>query len=932
VAGRVTGRPRRRDPVRHRLLLRAYPRRFRSEYATEILAYLERQRREPRYAAVAGSLRFWWDATRDALGAGLMLRVERGRSAWTSVRMWWRHRNDPGLPFVGRPQPEKVDVAMRLDAIGRDIRHSLRGLAKNPGYAAVFIITLGLGIGANTAMFSAVNGVLLRPLPHQDGDRLVYVRQVAATGGVENALFSVPEIEDYREGSPSFEAMAEFSALTFTMLGFDEPRRVRAGIVTGNYFGVMGLSARLGRVIGLEDDGAAAAPVIVLSDRYWREMFGADPDILGTTVRMNGLTATFVGVAEPAPPYPERTDIYVNMATSPHHLDATMNTDRVHRMTEVFARLAPGATIESAKAETELVSARIHQEYPESYDAGSGYGVTLTPLKTQLTRRARPTFLLLLGTAAFVLVIACANLANLTLTRVLRRGHELAIRVSLGGSRGRLRRTLLIESLILAMGGALVGLALAAVGLNVLVTFAERFTSRASEISLDASVFGFALLVAVTASIFFSVLPPLPDGRRIELTRHGARSTGGSSARTAQRALVVAQIGTSFVLLVGAGLLVRSLLYLNRTDPGFDTTQILSLDIPPSLDGTTEEQMRTKYLGILDDVGALPGVQGVALTAAVPLTAEDGGFTSQMEMTVEGHVTAPGAPATRADFRVVSPGYFRVMGIDLIAGREFVDTDREDAQDVVIINESMARTYFGDRDPIGRRIAWTDPVFRLMGFSTDWRTVVGVVGDTRDGGLDADVVHAMYNPYRQVTPLVTGSLVVRVAGPPAGVTAGIREAIRRHDPNQPIDNVATIAELGAESVAPRRLNTILLGSFAALALVIAAVGIGGVLAFSVGSRRREFGVRSALGAARHQIWSGVIVEGAKMAAIGVACGAVGAVVLTRFVSGLLLGVPALDPLTFVAVGVLLGGVAVGAAWLPAWRAASVSPLEAIESD
>ena len=821
-----------------------------------------------------------------------------------------------------------------LKAAARDIRHALRSLTKNPGYAFVFVVTLGLGIGANTAMFSAVNGVLLRPLPHEDGDRLVYLRHSARLAGIENTLFSVPEIDDYRQGSPSLAAVAEFSALTFTMLGYDTPRRVRAGIVTGNYFEVMGLSASLGRVVGPEDDGEEAPAVMVLSDAYWRTVFGADPEVVGRTVEMNGRTVTLVGVAEPAPPYPERTDIYVNMATSPHHLDASMNHDRIHRMTEVFARLGPGATVESARTEIRTITGRIHQQYPEAYDAGSGFDVSVTPLKTQLTARARPTLLILLATASLVLIIACANLANLTLTRVLRREHELAIRVSLGGSRGALRRELLVESLVLAAAGALLGLWIASISLDLLVGFAGRFTSRASEIALDPTVFGFALAVAVVASVFFTMVPSLPDGEGAGglLTRSGTRSTGGSRAKHAQRTLVVAQIGTSFVLLIGAGLLLRTMQHLNHVDPGFDTAQILSMDIPANSAGRDRDDIKSQYLAIVSDIAGLPGVEGAALTSSIPLAATSGGFTTQFEIDVEGHEPVPGAPAPRADFRVVSPGYFAVMGIEVLRGREFVSTDLEDAQEVVIINESMARAYFGDRDPIGQRIAWVDDVMRFLGEGTDGRTVVGVVADTRDGGLDADVVHAMYNPYHQITPVFTSSLVLRMNGDPNAAVPAIRETILSHDPNQPIDDIATLADLGNESVAPRRLNTIFLGSFALLALIIAAVGIGGVLAFSVGSRIREFGVRSALGAARHQVWSGVVAEGATLAAAGVALGSLAASLLTRFISGFLVGVPALDPLTFVAAGLVLGSVAILAAWMPALRAAAVDPITALSSE
>lgn len=935
------GRTRRRAPLLDRLLLLAYPRWFRGQFRDELIGFLERQRTEPRYRdRPLGRARFAWDVTIESVLAGVTLRAGGIRDGWLRL---WRGAAGAAGPGVagggfgrgggGAREPWRARILTLHHAIVRDVRYAVRGLIRNPGYSVVFVVTLGLGIGANAAMFSAVNGVLLRPLPNEEGDRLVYLRHSALLAGIDNALFSVPEIDDYRTNVASFEAVAEFSALTFTMLGYETPRRVRAGIVTGNYFEVMGLSATIGRTIGREDDGRGAPAVIVLSDAYWRSVFGGDPSIIGKTVQINGRTATFVGVAEPSPPYPERTDIYVNMSTSPHHLDASMSHDRIHRMTEVFARLSRGATIRSARTESAAITARIHAEYPEAYDAGSGFDVSVIPLKTQLTSRARPTLLLLLCTALFVLIIACANLANLTLTRVLRRDRELAIRASLGASRAALRRGLLVESLILAAVGAGLGLLMASVSLDLLVSFAGRFTSRAAEIELDASVFGFALLTAAVASLFFTMLPALPDGDSSgnALTRSGARSTYGSGARRTQRALVIAQIATSFVLLIGAGLLLRTMVHLNRVDPGFDETQVLAMDIPPNTAGRSEAEIRSQYLAVLEGVRGLPGVQNAALTSAVPL-AGPSIFTGQMEMNVEGHATVPGAPTPRAELRVVSPGYFSTMGIDVVRGREFVDTDVEDAQEVVLINESMAHAWFGERDPIGQLIAWTDPNLRFLGAGTGWRIVVGVVADTRDSGLAADVVHTMYNPYSQITPQFTGSLVVRVNGDPTAILPDIREVILKHDANQPIDNVATLAELGSESVAPLRLNTLLLGSFALLALIIAAVGIGGVLAFSVGSRTREFGVRCALGAERHQVWSGVLAEGATLALAGVLLGTGGAVLLTRFISGLLVGVPALDPVTFIGVGLLLGSVAILASWVPAARAARVSPIEALGTE
>jgi predicted permease len=600
-------------------------------------------------------------------------------------------------------------------------------------------------------------------------------------------------------------------------------------------------------------------------------------------------------------------------------------------MTEVFGKLAPSASVEAVGTEIRVISERIHADHPEAYDAGAGYRVAVTPLKTQLTARARPTLLLLFATAFFVLVIACANLANLTLTRVLRRDHELAVRVSLGGGRGALRRQLLAESLILAVAGAALGLLMASVSIDLIVGFAERFTSRASEIALDGAVFGYALAAGVAASAFFTMLPPLPDGVSVgaTLTRGGSRSTGGSAGKRLQRVLVVAQIATSFVLLIGAGLLMRTMLHLNSVDPGFDTSQVLTMDIPANEAGKTGAEVRDQYQSILADVQALPGVAAASLANVVPLTGLGGVQTPRFEVDVSGFEPMSGAPAPRADFRVVSPDFFETMGIDVLNGRSFVSTDLEDSQSVVIINESMAEAYFPDRDPIGLQIAWSDPLMRFLGVSHDMRTVVGVVADTRDYGLDRDIVHVMYNPYPQIRWVE--SLVVRAQNPELLLPA-IRETILSHDPNQPIDGVATIAELSSNSVAAQRLNALLLGAFAALAMLIAAVGIGGVLAFSVGSRVREFGVRSALGAGRHQIWSGVLGEGALLAGTGLAIGTAAALGLTRFISGLLVGVPAFDPVTYITVALLLACVAMLACWLPAWRAAHVSPLEALTSE
>ncbi len=902
------------------LLLAPYPPAFRREYGRDLATHLARQRREARYARpVVGSIRFLWEEGRDALATGLRLRGEallRGRRG--------------GTPVV--PGGRTGGLGAALTGMGRDLRYGIRALSRSPGFVAVFVLTLGLGIGANTAMFSVVNGVLLRPLPHDGADRIVYLRHAAPLAAIDNALFSVPEIDDYRRGVEGLEGVAEFSALTFTLLGLEGPLRVRAGIVTGNYFPVMGLSAAVGRFIAPGDDGPEAPAVMVLTDEYWRRAFGADPAVVGRTLEMNGRSIIVVGVAEPSPPYPEQTDVYVNLAASPHHLDASMSHDRVHRMTEVFARMAPGATVEGVGAEVARVTRRIHADHPEAYDAGSGYMVRVTPLKDQLTARARPTFLLLLVTAFLVLGIACANLANLTLTRVLRRDNEFAVRVSLGGSRLAIRRQLLAESLLLALAGGLLGLLLAFVSLDVLVRFAQRFTSRASEITLDGTVLAYAMGVTVAASVFFTLFPALPGRESIGplLKRAGGRVTVGGWAKRLQRGMVVAQIGTSCILLVGAGLLVRTMIHLNEVDPGFESTRVLAMEVPVSTAGRSGEEVRDRYREIRRTVEDLPEVEAAALTSIIPLAGMPGTFMARFEIDVEGHETVTGQPVPRADFRVVSPEYFHTLGVEVVAGRAFEPDDGEDGAAVVIINQAMAESYFGGESAIGRRIAWSDEVMRFLGVSHEMRTVVGVVEDTRDQGVDAPVAHTVYNPYPAVA--WSGGLILRTAGDPHRVLPSVRRAILDIDAAQPIDNVATLEEFGREWVAPRRLNTVLLGAFGILATVIAAVGIGSVLAFSVRARVKEFGIRRAFGATGQEIRSEVIGEGLTLTGLGLGLGVGGSVLLTRLLEGLLVGVPTWDPVTYGLVAALLGGIAVLACWVPARRAARISPVEALTAE
>ncbi len=492
-------------------------------------------------AATATALSRFGTASRVARAYGA-LKAPRFIDPHADVPVWRRLLS--GFQSRGR--------SMSINQWFSDVRLGLRFLSKSPGYTLAFVLTLGLGIGANTAIFSVVHGVWLQPLPYRDGDRLVYLRHSADLAGIHNVLYSVSEIDDYRQQSPSLEGVTEFSAMTFTMLGLDEPRRVRAGIVTGNYFEVMGLGARVGRVISSSDDGEAVPAVAVLTYEYWQRQFGGDPDVVGRTVTMNGRSVEVIGVAEPAPPYPERTDIYVNMVASPHHLSASMVDDRVHRMTEVFARLAPDASLDSARAEVDAITRRLHLEHPEAYDPAHGYNVSLVDLRNQLAADARPTMVILLGVAAFVLVIACANVANLTLAKVMRRHNEWALRVSLGAKTHTLRRQLLVENIIPSLMGAVLGILLAVAGVDLLAAYIARYSARASEITVDTTVLGVALVVALAAASLFAFLPRLPGTVSQSWGRFsGARASAGFASRRMQRLLVVVQVGVSFVLLVG---------------------------------------------------------------------------------------------------------------------------------------------------------------------------------------------------------------------------------------------------------------------------------------------------------------------------------------------------------------------------------------------
>lgn len=806
-----------------------------------------------------------------------------------------------------------------------DLRYALRSLRRVPGFTVAVIVTLGLGIGANTAIFSVVRGVLLKPLPHADGDRLVYLRQSAAGVGGENMGFSVPEILDFRESARTLAGIAEYSPMDYPLQEGEEATRIRVGLVTGNYFSVMGLAPVLGRLTTPDDDGTAVPPVMVLTHAFWMERFGGDPDVVGRSVRLGGRAVEIIGVLQPAPTFPTEMDALLNMVISEHHTSAMMVHGRTHRMTEMIARLAPGATVEQARAEVATIRQRVLADHPDAYDAASNYTVTLTPFQEVLGERARLTLWLLMGAAVFVLVIACANVTNLTLMRGVRREQELVIRTALGAGGGALRRLLLAENLLLAMAGGLLGLAVAFGGVGMLTALAARYSPRADEIAVDGAVLAFTFGLVVVVAVLLSYAPRFVKETALGPWLAGAgKSSANRRRQRLQRGLVVAQIAVSVILLTGAGLLTRTILQLAAVDDGLDAPSVLTMEVPLGGTGRTSADQAQLYEQMRSELAALPGVTEVGVGSVMPLRST--GF--QLEVVADGRPPAPNEPMPRAEFRTVDPNYFRAAGIPVLQGREFSATDRADGARVVVLNQTLARRLFGDTDPIGQRVAWTGDVLRFIGVSGDWRTVVGVVGDTRDGGLDSEPRAAVFMPLVQEA-IYTGGLVIRSEGNAAGMAPNATRLVRAMVPQEPIENVLTVDQIRDESVAPRRLNALLVGVFGGLAVVIAAVGIAGVLAFSVSARTNEIGIRMSLGADAGQVQRMVLGEGGLLLVLGLVIGAIGSLFATRTIQGLLYGVAPHDPVTLAGVAVMMAVLGLGACWIPARRAARIDPSEAL---
>ncbi len=811
-----------------------------------------------------------------------------------------------------------------------DLRFALRSVLRTPGYAAAFVLTLGLGIGLNTAIFSVINGVLLAPLPYQDADRIVYIQQPAQLAGVENTAFSFVEVQDYREGARTLDELVEYGDWTFNVVGDDEPHRAVGGLVTSNYFGVLGLRPQLGRTLQEQDDGRDAEPAMVLTHDYWTRVFGADPGVLDQTVKLYAFsspkTTRIVGVLQPGAHYTgtRRQDFFVNYATNDHYLGATMQDERTHRMTDVFARLAPGQTLEAARAELEAVNASVRETYADAYPDHLGYGIRVARWQDELTKDARPIFLVLMGTVGLVLLLACANVANLTLTRLVRRERELAVRAALGAGRRRLRAQLLTENLVLSLVGAGLGLVMAGVGLDVLVEYANRFTVRTGEINVDVSVLTFTVLVAVGIAVLLAWAPALPGVRGLGSAVMAAgtvRSSVSLPRKQLQRALVVSQLGLSFMLLIGAGLLVRSLVNLTEVDAGIDYQSVVAMDAP-NVTGLEPEENLVLMDQVMMETMSFPGVVDATYATRAPFEPTN---LFSPTFRVEGGDES-GTVSPMGTQNSVSPTYFATVGVGIVQGRAFHASDRADSDTVAIINQTMARDLFGNEDPINRRIAQQE----FNGEWGSWLRVVGVAADTREYGLAQSGTHTVYRPAAQ--SFAGATIIVRTQGAVGPLARHVTEAVQSIDPDRPVDDIKMLEDLRAEDIAPQRLNATLFSAFAVLALLIAAVGVLGVLAFTVSQRTQEFGVRMALGAEQTQVLGMVLKEGVLMAAAALLVGGLGAAFLSRFIVGLLFQVEPLDPATYLTVGVVLAGVALFASYLPARRATRVDPMEALRSE
>jgi predicted permease len=804
-----------------------------------------------------------------------------------------------------------------LEQLAQDLRFGVRMLTKRPGFTLVAIITLALGIGANTAIFSVVNTILLQPLPYKDADRLVMIWEDGTQQGFPRNSTTPANFIDWRDQNQVFEGMAALGRESFNLTGTGEPEKIDGRRVSANLFDLLGVEPHLGRAFLPEEDQPGGSRVVIMGHGLWQRRFGSDTDIIGKPLNLNGESFTVVGVMPPHFQFPSREDeLWVPIA-----FDSREAANRGRHFLEVIARAKPGITLQQAQAEMNTIAARLQQQYP---DMTTSVGSVVIPLHEQVVGDIKPALLVMLGAVGLVLLIACANVANLLLARAAVRQKEIAIRVALGAGRLRLMRQFLTESILLAGFGGGVGLLMSLWGISLLKAFIPQNISQVQAVTVDARVLGFTLLVSLLTGMIFG-LAPMTQASKVDLNetlKEGGRdSAAGSRGNRIRGMLVVAEVAVSLILLIGAGLLINSFMRLSHIDPGFRANNLLTMRIMlPQLKYPDHRRRTAFYTDLVRHVEALPGVQSAAVTNWIPLVLQG----DTVGISIEGRPD-PG-PAERPDVvtRVVSPHYFATMGIELLQGREFGEQDRVGPGAVVVISETMARRLWPGEDPIGKRITpgrADDP--------DDWCEIIGVVKDVRQFQLDADPKPQMYFTYEQAEFFAPNHLVVRTNVEPQSLAATVRGTVWEIDKDQPVSNISTMEEILSESVARQRFSTLLLGIFAAVALVLAAVGIYGVMSYTVAQRTREIGIRMALGAQSGDVLKLVIGQGMRLALVGVTVGLIGAFALTRLMQSLLFDVSATDPVTFVVIAFLLTAVALLACYLPARRAVKVDQTVAL---